>query len=346
MNHTFKKIALLLLTSISTIHSYIQMPRQSVLTQAAAGSDPQTPPSSNNNDYLKRIGISLGFMALTSLPAIVKFIRHEIALKKGSLSQVGVLEIKGDITDSTYYVKHLKKFFENPRIKAVILKIESPGGQSGGAKAIFDELMYLKEKYKKPVLTISENIMASAAYWIAAGSDYILTSPTTLVGSIGVITMRYNIKDLLKFLKINLNVYAKGKYKTTLHQTTAISPEQELLIESLNQDVYDQFTKDVAQARMINLDERETWAEGKIYTGKQALDLHLIDAVGSWSTFIPKLKELAKITGNIEWVYPKKSGFFEPQEQNVIPESNSLESRMINGILTTIENRYFSGIRV
>ena len=146
------------------------------------------------SDTLKTIFFLL--ILLQIAPPLLQSIKQRYTKLLEPRSQVGYLSIKGLLYDSAHYTKHLKKFFENQDIKAIVLKIESPGGASGTAESIAHEIDLLKKEHPKPIITYSENICASGGYYIAAATDYIIAAPSTLIGSIGTsIRAQFQLKE-------------------------------------------------------------------------------------------------------------------------------------------------------
>jgi len=227
-------------------------------------------------------------------------------------TEVGLIKI-GTIESAEYTVKKIRKFHENSDIKAILLKINSPGGLPGASQAIFNELK--KFKKDKPIIAIVEDLCASGGYYIACISDQIIANPSSLIGSIGVRWSLPNIEKLLQKHNIRFDEVKSGKFKTILSMTRERSPEETTLLQNLSDDTYKQFTKDVSIWRKLSLKDEKIWADGKIFTGNQALELKLIDKLGSHSDALDSLKEILtkrgiKIEGKIKLIKPKpRSGF-------------------------------------
>jgi protease IV len=242
-------------------------------------------------------------------PPIVKNIVRQYGNILEPKTKVGYLPIKGVLYNSTYYQKHLKSMFENNEIKAIVLKIESPGGASGTAEAIANEIAWFKKEYPKPIITLSENICTSGGYYIAASTDFIITEASTIVGSIGTVLLyQFKLNELLDKLHIKYNNVATGAYKTSTDPFIPSSPEQVKLLQAVTDASYENFIAHINKCRpKLLLQESKTWADGKVFSGVQALQQGLIDAIGSISTAENKIKELAIIEGSIEWIKPEKN---------------------------------------
>lgn len=262
------------------------------------------------SDFLKNLFLILILVQIG--PTLLKSIKTQYSNYLEKKTKVGVLPIKGVIYSSDTYVKDLRTFFEDDEIKAIVLKIECPGGASGASQNIFNEIKVLKCQYKKYVIAFVENIAASGGYYIASAADYIITAPSSFIGSIGVYIPHPNIKEFIEQYKIKYEVVKTGEYKTMGNPFHDLTENQRKLLQDITNNVYDQFIKDMFEQRPNLPKDIKVWAEGKIFTGKQALELTLIDELGSQSTVIKTLKEKAQIVEKIEWVKPtKKIGFFQ-----------------------------------
>ncbi len=236
-------------------------------------------------------------------------------------TKIGVVEIDGTIANGSAYVPHLRNFFKDPEIKGLVLKIDSPGGSSGSAQAVFQEISDLKKQYNKPIIAFCENICTSAAYYIACATDYIITQPSTLVGNIGVYLAYPNFQDLLKQLQVKYTVIETGDYKTGGLYFKDLTPAQQAMYQSITDDTYKQFVYDVSQRRpkVASKDPKE-WADGKTFTGKQGLEIGLVDDLGAQALLEKALRDRIAVEGDIEWVHiPKPSMFsklFGTEENN------------------------------
>ena len=286
--------------------------------------------------YLSTILVVLVFIQLA--PTLIKNINANYKSLFGLTTQVGKLKIKDAIGDISNYSKNLKNFFEKSDIKAIFIEIESPGGTAGASKALFDEILSLKKEYPKPVVILSNDLCASGAYYIACAGDHIVSSSSAIIGSIGSYIGSFKLKDLIESMKVEYNIKQSGKYKTALNPFTKITPEQNEFLQAISDDVYDQFKRDVATRRNLSLDTADTWANGKFFSGKQALALGLVDEVGSEYNAIKKIRELAKIDKDkkIEWVKSESPSAFEQLLGKDDSSSNSLLDIIANKIFAKL----------
>lgn len=296
------------------------------------------------SDALKTIFFII--LILQFAPPILENLYNQYSRLFELRTKVALLEINDEIRSSTYFTNYLRKFFENQEIKAIVLKINSGGGAGGSGQAIFNEIQLLQKKYPKPILTISETVLGSAAYYIASATNWIITAPSTLVGSIGgSLPHQFKFREFIEQWKIHVDFISAGKYKNLGDLFTDSTPEGQALLQSLADDAYAQFTNDIANARKLSLQKSSEWAEGKIFTGNQALKQGLVDEIGSWSNVIEWLKSKALIEGKIDWVKPPKKNplqefFGASEEQTSEGNITGFMPSLINSCCAVLEHRY------
>lgn len=268
--------------------------------------------NNNNPETKKKVGFStilknLFFilLILQLVPIIFSSMRSWGEDVLSSKTAVGCLTIKGPITDASFYIKKIDEFSKSTEIKALLIKINSPGGYSGTCHAIFNELK--KFAKTRPVVAVIENAGASGAYYIAAASHSIVASPLSLVGSIGVFMELPNVKDLLASWHVNYQYVQSGEYKTAGSAVKELSEKELAYLQRLSDDQYEQFISDVAECRKLSKAKHKDWADGKAFTGRQAFDLKLVDILGSYSDAVTELKKRAKIDGEIRFVTAHKT---------------------------------------
>lgn len=222
-------------------------------------------------------------------------------------TKVAVIPIKGVLYDSEQYCKMFRKFFQDKEIKAILVKMECPGGAGGTSQIIYHEINALKKENPKPVVVLIENICASGGYNIACAGDYIICPGSATIGSIGA-TMPYlfNVKELLEYCKVKYTPIAAGEYKNAANPFIDMSSQEKSLLQSIADDGYDQFVHEVSSSRKLSVETAKEWANGKIFTGRQALKIGLVDETGSIDDAIKVLKSKAMIKREIEWVHPPK----------------------------------------
>lgn len=234
-------------------------------------------------------------------------------LKEGDASAL-LLKIEGEIHSgkSTYsstgadtVLARLREIEDRQDIKGILIEVNSPGGTVAASQEIYEELMLLR-KTKKIVVSMKD-LAASGGYYIAAAADYIFAESGTITGSIGVITMTPDISGLLEKYNVKMNVYKQGKYKDILSMYKAPSEEEEEIIQNMLRDTYNRFIGDVSRGRNIPKADVEKSAEGKIFSGEEALKNHLVDAIGGRREARAKLSELAGSDGLLHLIEDEDS---------------------------------------
>jgi protease IV len=217
---------------------------------------------------------------------------------------IGVVEIEGVISGSKELMEDIIKFKEDPTIKGVILSINSPGGGVGPTQEIFREVVKLKEK--KKVYVSMGTSCASGGYYIAAAAEKLYANPSTITGSIGVIMQLMIVEDVLKKIGLQSNTIKAGEFKDTGSPFRAMTPAERTYMEGVVLSIYEQFLKDIAAGRKMNLEVVRKLAEGRIYTGTQAKDLGLVDGIGNFYDTVDALKTALNIKGKPVLVYTEK----------------------------------------
>ena len=209
--------------------------------------------------------------------------------------KVGVIEIKGLIKSSNPTLNNLIKLGENKHIKAIVLRIDSPGGTVGPSQEIYLEIMRLRRK--KPIVASLGSVAASGSYYIASAANKIVASPGTITGSIGVKMEFVNIQQLLNKLGLEPVVIKSGIFKDIGSPTRKMSKEERMLLERVIKDVHTQFVEAIAKGRGLPLDKVEEIADGRIFTGRRAKELGLVDRLGNLQDAIMLAAKLGGIRG-------------------------------------------------
>lgn len=219
--------------------------------------------------------------------------------------KVAVIYVDDVIIQSRDYLKSIKKIKDNDTVKAVLVRINSPGGAVGPSQEIYSELEALSEDL--PVVASLGNVAASGGYYIACAADTIYANPGTITGSIGVIAQFANFKELLQWAKVDVEVVKSGEFKDLGSPLKDLSEQDRAYLQSLIENVHSQFKEVVSQKRGIEYEKLSVIADGRIYTGQQAKDIKLIDELGTFNAALRKAAELGGIEGDPETLeYPKK----------------------------------------
>ncbi len=221
-----------------------------------------------------------------------------------SHGDIAYIEIVGPIMDSKEIVSQLDKVGKNKHIRGLLLRIDSPGGGVGASQEIYEAVLRVRQK--KKVVASMGGVAASGGYYIAIAADKIVANSGTITGSIGVLMDHANVGELLKFLKIDANILTAGKNKDIGSPLRPLSEDDRQLLQSVLDDLHSQFKAAVKKQRKLSDTEIEQVADGRIFTGRQAQKLKLIDQLGNQQAAIDVLKDLANIEGEPDIVHPKK----------------------------------------
>lgn len=217
---------------------------------------------------------------------------------------VGIVELKGLIVSSEQTLKHLTEFRNNPNVKSIVLRIESPGGAVGAAQEIYQEVIRTNEV--KPVIASMGSMGASGGYYAALGAENIIANPGTMTGSIGVIVKFPNLEGLFDKIGYKSEVIKSGPLKDVGASDRPLSAEERKLMQDLIDNVYGQFVRDIASARDMPQETILELADGRIYTGEQALEAGLIDRLGNFTDAITIAAEMGGLdTEDPQLIYPK-----------------------------------------
>ena len=218
--------------------------------------------------------------------------------------RVGIVKIEGTIVESEPIIDKLIKFRKSKRVKAIVLRINSPGGMVAPSQEIYQEVK--KACREKKVIVSMESVAASGGYYIACTADKIVANPGTLVGSIGVILQIENIEELFNKIGLRRKVVKSGKYKDIGSITRPMTEEEEAILQEFSDDIYNQFVDAVAEGRGMKREEVLKIADGRIFTGVQAVGLGLVDRLGNLQDAISIAGEIVGIEGEPKVIYPKK----------------------------------------
>ncbi|MEW6145672.1 MAG: signal peptide peptidase SppA [Thermodesulfobacteriota bacterium] len=255
-----------------------------------------------------------------------------------SADRVAVLKVEDIILDDQVYIDSLDKIKEDKKVKAVVVRIESPGGAVGPSQEIYSELKKLRNDM--PVIASIGNVGASGGYYIACAAEKIFANPGTITGSIGVVAEFANYEKLLEWARVDVEVIKSGKYKDVGSPYREMTPEDREYMQGLIDNVYSQFKSAVAESRGLGPTEVDKIADGKIFTGEQAKKLRLIDETGTINDAIDLAANMAGIKGKPDLVYypKKKSQFLELLESRLdIPGITSMPSKYSFGLFYLVD---------
>jgi protease IV len=219
-------------------------------------------------------------------------------------NKLGVINITGEINDSTTILKQLGDFKKDDSIRAIILRIDSPGGGVGASQEIYQEVK--KTTKKKKVIVSMGSTAASGGYYIACAGDKIVANPGTITGSIGVIMEFFRVDELTKKIGINLEVIKSGEFKDTGSSFRPLTDRERELMSSVVLNIQDQFINAVAEGRKLTTDEVKKIADGSIFSGETAMKLGLVDQLGNFQDAVDLAAGMSGIEGEATLVYPKE----------------------------------------
>ncbi len=222
--------------------------------------------------------------------------------------EIAVIKVNGVISDADRYLQMLDRVEKNSNIKAVIIRVNSPGGVVGACQEIHDKIVEITEK--KPVIASMESVAASGGLYISVGATKIVANPGTITGSIGVILQTYNVSKLIRKIGIEVITVKSGPYKDLLNPFEKPDPKQIAVVQKLIDNSYMQFVKAVAKGRHLPVEKVKKFADGRIFTGEEAKRLGLVDYLGNFDRAV----EIARKLGNC----PKAKVVFVHQEVGLL----------------------------
>jgi protease IV len=220
--------------------------------------------------------------------------------------RIGVVDLDGIIFSPQPGVDELKAFGNDSSVKAIILHVNSPGGGVAASEEIYREVKRVREEKKKKVVVSIETVGASGAYYVASGANKIYADNGSVVGSIGVIAQWVNYGDLMKWAKLKDVVIKTGEFKDTGDPARDLTPAEQAYMQSLIDNMFGQFIHAVADGRGMKYDDVKAIANGKVWTGQEALSMKLIDNVGDFEAVVKDTAKSVGISGEPTLVHPER----------------------------------------
>lgn len=220
-----------------------------------------------------------------------------------SKGSVGIIELNGAILDSKKILRKLEDFSESTQVKAVVLRLNSPGGAVAPSQEIYQAV----KAFKKPLVVSMGSVAASGAYYIAMGAKKVYANPGTITGSIGVIMEFMNLEKLYEWAKVQRFSIKTGKFKDIGAEYREMSPEERALMQGMVDDVLSQFKRAVADGRKLTMDEVTEIADGRVFSGSQAKTAKLVDELGTLQDAINDAARQAGLKDKPDVVYPEKA---------------------------------------
>ncbi len=246
--------------------------------------------------------------------------------------KVAIVRVTGVIIDSGSVIEELKGYSKDSSVKAIVLRVDSPGGAVAPSQEIYQEI--LKVKKKKKVVVSMGSVAASGGYYISAPADRIVANAGTLTGSIGVIMEIPNVRGLMEKVGIETEVIKSGKHKDMASVFKSMTPEERRILQAVLDDVHEQFIRAVSDARGMKFEDVRKLADGRIFTGRKARELGLVDELGNLHDAVMLAGSLSGIRGEPGVVEKKeKFGFFDLLR-------GELPERLINRVFPGIRLKY------
>jgi len=227
-------------------------------------------------------------------------------LDLSSEERIAVVRVEGVILDAQQTIGELKRYGENPLVKAVVIRIDSPGGGVVPSQEIHDAVKRIRDKHNKLVIASMGTVAASGGYYIAAATDRIVANAGTLTGSIGVIMELANVEGLMKKIGVESVVIKSGDHKDLGSPFRAMNGEDRHILQNVMDDVHSQFIEAVAAGRSLDIKEVRALADGRIFTGRQAKTAKLVDELGDLNDAIKLAADMGGIEGEPRVVEPRK----------------------------------------
>lgn len=262
-----------------------------------------------------RIGLVVVVVLLISFAAFFVIALRDSADRYSNLAhrvgtggnKIGVLPLRGVILESEDFIKQLDEFVDDDNIKAIVIRIDSPGGGVGPSQEIYRAIRKANEQ--KPVVTSVGNVCASGGYYAALGTRHIVSNPGSLVGSISVIMQFVDASELIAWAKLKPEIIKSGPYKDMGNPTRSLTAAERATLQSLVNSVHSQFVTAVVDGRRaagMTTEAAAAIADGRVFSGEQALELKLVDTLGSLQDAVETAAKMAGIEGKPKTVYPLK----------------------------------------
>lgn len=232
--------------------------------------------------------------------------KHDALLTAGA--KIAIIPIEGEILDSKEVIEWLHDYVDNDSVKAMVVRINSPGGAVVPSQEIFEEIRKLRAESGKPIVASMDSIAASGGYYIAVACDTIVANPGSITGSIGVIAQWFNVEELLRWAKLRPETVVSGPMKDVGSPYRDMTPAEREYFQQIVQELHLQFVGAVAEGRKgkLTIDEVKGLADGRVFTGQEAKRLKLVDELGNLQDAVATAARLAGMKGKPRTVYPHK----------------------------------------
>lgn len=273
------------------------------------------------------IFIILFLVILIAISALFTFFQKDVPLKE----KVALVNVEGPILQAKHTVDEIKDYVKDKSIKAIVLRVDSPGGGVVPSQEIYEEVR--KAAAQKKVIVSMGSVAASGGYYISAPASRIIANPGTITGSIGVIMEVPNIKGLMDKIGVKTEVIKSGKHKDIASVFREMGSEEKEIIQGVMNDVHEQFIKAVSDGRRIPIEDVRKIADGRIFSGNQAAKIGLVDEIGDLEYAIKAAAKMAGIKGEPDVVTKK-------EKSPLLELLNGKISESVSKVVPKIELKY------
>ena len=220
--------------------------------------------------------------------------------------KIGVVDLEGVIVDPSEVVEDLRRFADDDSIKAIVIHVNSPGGGVAASEEIYREVKRVRDEKHKRIVASIQTVGASGAYYVSSATNRIYADSGSVVGSIGVIAEWVNYGDLMRWAKLKPEVLKVGEFKDTGDPTRELTPAERQYMQGLIDNMYGQFVQAVADGRHAKASDIKSIADGRVWTGQQAMSMHLVDQIGDFRYAILDTAKSVNISGEPVLVHPER----------------------------------------
>jgi protease-4 len=275
--------------------------------------------------------ILIFFLIIFAVIALLSFMltfSHKVPLGE----KIALIRVTGVIIDSESVIEELKEYAKDSSIKAIVLRVDSPGGAVAPSQEIHEEI--IKAKQNKKVIVSMGTVAASGGYYISAPADMIVANAGTLTGSIGVIMELPNIEGLMKKIGVETQIVKSGKHKDIASVFRSMTPEEKQILQTVLDDVHNQFISAVSEGRGMKFEDIKNIADGRVFTGRMAKDIGLVDELGNLQDAIMLAGKLTGIKGEPRVVSKKEEFSIFNMLKGQLPE------KLIGNVFSGIQLKY------
>ena len=253
-------------------------------------------------------GCLVGIILFSFIAAVIAAGRTDTSTDIFSTQRVAIIPIEGEIFEARDTIELLHRYSESATVRAIVMRINSPGGAVTPSQEIYEEIRKVKARSHKPIVASLDTVAASGGFYIASACDQIVSNPGSITGSIGVILQWMEIKDLVNWAKMKPQTITSGTMKDVGSPYRDMTDEERAYLQRITAQLHHQFINAVAEGRKgkMSLEDVERIADGRVFTGEEALDLKLVDRLGNLDDAVTVAAKMAGVRGRPGTLYPKK----------------------------------------